>query len=350
MSLIISTPDALRQSVESATGGRNTILYDDKGLPSVMVVVPRFRIEDLEPALGTGVHPAFVVDGAEKSEIFIGKFPAVVLDDRALSLPGEDPQWATGPGDVARNLCKAKGPGWHVMTAHEWAAVALWCIVADHQPTGNTGFGRSHTATWQNGRRADGALPGVTSPAVARTITGSGPVHWTHDGSPAGITDVVGNVMEWVDLVQLRDGQIFTTGDNNYRALEADWVASGTFFDSPSAGDGAGTASLGPPTLAGSVTNYGHTNPSSGALADYNQAANWRDIATSGGHTPAQLLQQLLLAPWPDMRPVGAAKIRNYGTRYISRGGSWTSGSEAGMAYLGADGELSLGFRVAWIG
>lgn len=34
MSLQISIPDALRQSVEAASGGVNTVLYDDKGYPS----------------------------------------------------------------------------------------------------------------------------------------------------------------------------------------------------------------------------------------------------------------------------------------------------------------------------
>ena len=46
--LIISIKDAARQAVEGATGGKVTIMYDDKGYPSYMVRVPKFRIEDID--------------------------------------------------------------------------------------------------------------------------------------------------------------------------------------------------------------------------------------------------------------------------------------------------------------
>ena len=63
--------DTLRESVEAATGGKVTVLYDDKGYPSYMNVIPKFKVEDIDASLGTGVHPAFIVGGVEKSEIFI---------------------------------------------------------------------------------------------------------------------------------------------------------------------------------------------------------------------------------------------------------------------------------------
>ena len=90
---VIFTKDHLRTSVEAATGGKVTVLYDNKGYPSYMVVVPKFNIEDIMGAStwGTGVHPAFKVGGVEKSQIFIGQYQATVLDGRACSLPGKDP-------------------------------------------------------------------------------------------------------------------------------------------------------------------------------------------------------------------------------------------------------------------
>src|SRR5690554_4933769 len=91
MSVTISVPDALRQSVEAATGGVNTVMYDAKGYPSVMVVVPAFNLEDIDQSLGTGLHPAFRINGQDKSEIFVGKYQAILHDEHALSLPGQDP-------------------------------------------------------------------------------------------------------------------------------------------------------------------------------------------------------------------------------------------------------------------
>ena len=62
----IITKDSLRSSVEAATGGLCTVLYDDAGHPSFMRRIPKMRIEDLYPDLGlTGTHPAFIVNGVE---------------------------------------------------------------------------------------------------------------------------------------------------------------------------------------------------------------------------------------------------------------------------------------------
>ncbi|GIW22655.1 MAG: hypothetical protein KatS3mg068_1662 [Candidatus Sericytochromatia bacterium] len=50
-----------------------------------------FDNSHIDPSLGTGVHPAFLVNGVEKSEIFIGKFQSIVHDGVALSLPNQSP-------------------------------------------------------------------------------------------------------------------------------------------------------------------------------------------------------------------------------------------------------------------
>src|SRR3990172_6006858 len=170
---VIFTKDHLRTSVEAATGGKVTVLYDDKGYPSYMVVIPKFNIEDIMGAStwGTGVHPAFKVGGVEKSQIFIGQYQATVLDDRACSLPGKNPH-APDTYDNASYYCTTKGIGWHLMTNWEWAAVALWCLKNGFQPRGNTDYGRAHDATNEVGVRGDGGAPGYT-PSGGGTQTGS---------------------------------------------------------------------------------------------------------------------------------------------------------------------------------
>ena len=223
MTVTISMPDALRQSVEAASGGVNTVLYDSKGYPSIMCVVPRFNVEDIDPALGTGTHPAFLVGGIQKSEIFVGKYLARIHDNHALSLPGQDPS-ASINFDNANARCSAKGPGWHMMTNAEWSAVALWCWKNGFMPRGNTNYGRDHAQTYETGRRQDGLAPGLAE-GTARTLTGSGPVSWYHDNTPAGITDLCGNVYEWVRGLRLVNGEIQIIPDNNAAETEADHSA-----------------------------------------------------------------------------------------------------------------------------
>jgi hypothetical protein len=115
--------DTLRASVEAATGGKMTVMYDDKGYPCHMVVIPRFNLKDVEASgmLGTGVDPAFIVNDAEVPEVSIGTHQATVKDGRAFSLPAQDPAIYINY-DQARSYCAAKGEGWHLMTVHKRSA------------------------------------------------------------------------------------------------------------------------------------------------------------------------------------------------------------------------------------
>ena len=133
----IFVKDALRMSVEAASGGQMTVLYDDKGFPSYMVIIPKFNVEDIDPKYGTGVHPAFIVNGVQKPEIFIGAYQAKIYDNRACSIPHVDPTVNIN-FDNSKAACTNKGAGWHLMTNWEWAAVALWCLKNGFQPRGNT--------------------------------------------------------------------------------------------------------------------------------------------------------------------------------------------------------------------
>lgn len=198
------------------------------GYPSVMCVVPRFNIEDIDPALGSGTHPAFIVGGVQKSEIFVGKFLARVHDNHALSMPGQDPS-ASINFDTADARCSVKGPGWHMMTNAEWSAVALWCWKNGFMPRGNTKWGRDHAQTYETGRRQDGGAPGDAT-GTARTLTGSGPASWFHDNSPAGIADLTGNVWEWQRGLRLVDGEIQIIPDNNAAATDADHSDTSTLW------------------------------------------------------------------------------------------------------------------------
>jgi len=313
MSIIIASPDSMRAQVEAATGGAATVLYDDKGFPSLMHVIPKFRYEDLglDATFGTGVATAFLKGNTELPEIFLGQYQAQVHDGRAVSLPGRDAKTYINY-DNAKAACTAKGAGWHMMTAHEWAAVALWCHAQGFIPRGNTDYGRAHDANHELGRRQDGGTAGDGS-GSARILTGSGPASWRHDNSMGGIADLVGNVWEWQHGLKLVDGQIHLIEDNSWELDESDWTALGHHFSNE-----AGT-----PTLKNSA----------GTVEDTGISSTWDSLAKEAGYTESQLLQRLLISP-ASVPMQGRFYVNTSGERFPLRGGDWDNGSNAGLGAL----------------
>ncbi|MDR0760245.1 MAG: formylglycine-generating enzyme family protein [Treponema sp.] len=336
--------DTLLNSVLAASGGKLVIKYNVNGDPSVMVRIPRFNLEDIDPSLGNGPHPAFVVNGVVKSEIYIGAYQAILEKNCAISVPGQSPRVNIN-FDNAKAACVANGPGWHLMTAWEWAAVALWCMKNGFQPRGNTNYLKAYEAPWETG------TPAPDNP-TAKTLGGSGPVSWRHDGTLAGIADLVGNVWEWNDGLKIVDGQIYVPGDNNYTLAESDWPATGVFFDaSAGSGDRSGAADSGDPILSNAVSKYSETPtpPGGGDTGDFDYAyqGSWASMAVSTGFnglTDAvkKKMAQLLIAPklassgsaiFSDIK--GGVWVRNYGVRVPLRGGAWNDASGAGLGALG---------------
>ncbi|GHU52627.1 hypothetical protein AGMMS49975_08820 [Clostridia bacterium] len=197
----------------------NDILYDDVGDPSVMVKIPKFKVSDVIAGGSDSTHPAFIVNGVEKPFIWISKYQNIVNNGRAYSLPAQDPATYT-TFDQAWQYCKQKGPGWHLMTNAEFAALALWCKMNGFMPNGNNNYGKDIS---------ESALPPKALPTLLdsqannyrtlRTATGSGPVTWYHDNTPAGIADLNGNVWEWNNGLRLVSGEIQILANND----AADW-------------------------------------------------------------------------------------------------------------------------------
>ncbi|MEQ0923224.1 hypothetical protein ABLT40_05295, partial [Acinetobacter schindleri] len=192
--LTILIKDSLRQSVEVASGGLQTVLYTAGGQPTYMNIIQKFDMSTIDASL-SGTHPAFIVDGVEKPEIFIGTYQGRIVNGELLSLPNVDPTVSTNY-DNFLNAARASGNGHHLITNAEWSAVVLQCYKNDTQPMGNSYYGRSSEDPLLTGRRADGLNPGDTA-GTGRTLTGSGPVQWRHNGKENGIADLSGNVWEW---------------------------------------------------------------------------------------------------------------------------------------------------------
>lgn len=362
--------DDLRAAVEAASGGKTTVLYTAKGQPSYMNVVPKFMLEDVADvpgSLGAGVHPAFIVNGIEKSEFFYGAYQGIIKNGELLSLPNVNPS-RISTYDTFSNTARAAGAGWHVGTNAEWSALLLWCHKNGFIPRGNSNYGRSSDATFETGRRIDGGAPGATTgdPAV---LTGSGPASWRHDNTSGGISDLVGNIWEWQTGLRLMDGEIQIIPNND--AVTADLSAASAAWKAIRLSDGAlvapgtaGTAKFdspidtttgngGTPILSANIVNRNGTlgdNANTVGVMD----AVFNAITTAAGVTAPALMLALGLFRHKDVADSDRIYARNYGERLPIRGGGWDYGAVAGLRalYLLAprtDAGSSLGARPAFV-
>lgn len=199
----------------------NSIKTDDKGLPSVLCYVPKFKMSDVITGASDSTHPAFIVNGVERDGFYVSKFQNVAYANRAYSLPGEDPR-ASITADVARTYCEDKGEGWHLMSAMEWGAIALWCKKNGWLPYGNNNYGKDSRETMYK------AIPTYkdSNGQTCRVATGTGPVEWSHNKQLDGIYDLNGNVWEWVDGMRLVYGELQILENNNAADSENSKAAS----------------------------------------------------------------------------------------------------------------------------
>ncbi|MGR2849822.1 SUMF1/EgtB/PvdO family nonheme iron enzyme [Vibrio vulnificus] len=350
-----------KKAIEDASGGRNTILVDDQGNPNIMVRIPRFNYEDVNAAilakhgidlqLGEGTPTMFLTNGVPRGEVLIAKYLASSGKNGGCSVVGGVQPRTSVNYDQAKALCTAKGAGWHMMSIHEWAAIALWSLANDTVPRGNTNYGRSHENKLETARRADNGTPGDTS-GTGRTDTGKGPDTWAHDHSAWGVQDLVGNVWEWLDQMMLKNGQIITTLDNNPTIAEVNWHKHGAYFDSPS-DSMSGTGNVGSPILSNSVTKRNGPLDDDSHDYPYMNNSNWAGVTQSATYQKIELLRRLLIESEVTNSVTGGIWARNYGSRMPLRGGSWSRGSLAGLGALAlgdarSSSNSSIGFRPAF--
>jgi sulfatase modifying factor 1 len=363
--------DEARLALEAATGGKNTLLLDDMGMPSVMVRIPCFRWSDVVEGGEDAICSAFVVNGAVKNCIYISKYLNIIEYDRAYSLPNRDPA-NTLTIDTARKACARKGPGWHLMSNAEWAAIGHWCRKNGTIPHGNNKSGCDVTARHEYGIRASGDVS-ITI-ATARTLTGSGPNSWSHDGSPCGIFDLNGNVWDFVSGLRLKDGEIQIIQDND-SALNVDesetskhWKAidtsgqivlpgsANTFkYDGVNSGNSNQAAAIipGGVKLNTTVTNPQYTGDTKNGDHGYS-IMPFQKMYAESGVTAHILLKELGIYPVSTTLNNENLFARNYGERIALRGGSWYDGAASGLweLYLRDSRDFifpDIGFRAAFV-
>lgn len=300
-----------------------------------MNIIPAFNLEDIDPALGTGVHPAFIVGGVQKSELFIGTHIGSVSEDELISRPGVEPAHSRNH-DQFVTLARACGAGWHVMTNAEWSAVALWSYKNGTMPRGNTDYGRSSDAPHETARRMDLLEPGNTG-GNPRTRTGSGPATWRHDHTMHGISDLCGNVWELTPGMRIVDGEIHVIANNDAALTATDLAAGSAAWR---AIDGA-TGELVAPGHANAV-KYAASGTAAYTLVHAN-LAYFESMANPGSPpVSAAALQKLkAFGLFPVANTGLGGDTFGYdltGERLPVRGGGWYRGALAGVFAL----DLSL--------
>lgn len=327
MTYIMSPKDTFRQAVEAASGGKNTVLYDDKGYPSVMVRIPRFNLSDVIDGAPATPHPAFIVNNEVKDEILISKYQNIVHDGRACSVPGADPRTSI-TFDQAKAVCAAKGAGWHLMTNAEWAAIALWSKKNNTLPRGNNNYGADHAFAHEK------IVPALKD-ADGRTLrgkTGTGPANWSHDGTPDGIYDLNGNVWEWCDGLKVVDGRITVMTNNSFTTSESQWEQTKSYFDN----------------VGGLVLNSSRTAANGGVSKAFG------GLSAAASYAIPDLLKNLAIAPHDETSIDDVVYVNLEGERCALRGGSWGGGVVAGAFALSlnsarSDSSSDGGFRSAFV-
>ena len=227
----------------------NEILYDDKGVPSIMVKIPKKTYAQLGLGASTATFPAFIVNGQEVDAIWISKYLNIVQNGRAYSLPTQDPK-ASITFDSALKACTDKGAGWHLMTAFEWGALIAWCEQNNFIPLGNNSYGKHSSESVYK------AIPSNTPDSgkyANRTATGTGPLEWFHDKTPDGIADLCGNVWEWTGGIRSVYGELQILANNNAADGGNAQTASAATWKAIQASDGELITPNGSGTTSGSV-------------------------------------------------------------------------------------------------
>lgn len=196
--------DSLRQSVEAASGGKQTVLYSPKGQATFMSIFEKVDLSAFSDEL-TGTHPAFIIDGKEVSQLFIGTYQGTIINGELVSQP-----WATPTNGLLisayRNAISAMGAGHHLMTMPEWGLVAAYDNTGT-QTLGNTNAGSSHLDSTKKGK--------VIAGQVNQIYTGSGPVEFRLNAKYNGPSDLVGNRFQICDGFRFASDELQIVENNN---------------------------------------------------------------------------------------------------------------------------------------
>lgn len=301
-------------------------IYDNAGIPSIM---HRFTLVTNAKLFGGSEkpHPAFVIGGEVYDEIYISVYENCNINGKPYSLPYQK-AWVNITNDEAAAACFSKGEGWHMLTAVEWGLLANISLKNGTLPHGNTYSGKYHADAEECGELYDPVF----------TLTGSGPVAWTHDHTPEGVHDLSGNHWEMVRGLRVTGGTL-QAAQNNDAALDIDLTPNGDGWQNI-------MDDCGKPVRA-SVDEGITLTVSKNIDRDYD-GDNWKDVTIE---CESEQLKELALYAG---EPYAYLHIDSTDGEYFPiRGGSWGNGPTAGVFCMSMTDSRSflsrnLGFRSAY--
>ena len=305
---------------------RNEVIFDDRGIPDIMVV---FTPDEL------GL-PAEIRGKAVK-EYAISKYPNTLIGGVPYSMPYQQPAVNVNHDEAIR-LCESKGPGWHLLTNDEWAALAHQSRKNGTLPRGNTDCGKSHSHPEETGTTYKDAS------GSSKTLTGSGPVTWNHDHTAEGVADMCGNIFEHVGGIRFLNGQVQVI-PNNEAAAGAD--------QSKDSKEWTPLYTAGGDTIFYNVEDGEiKLQPVAPDSKDYD-GVPFVDLDGSALEVPEKLIE-LGLYPAPGYEGTDYFWLDTDGERIVLRGGYWAYGALAGVfSFSGSDSRAGVytpvGFRSALI-
>lgn len=305
---------------------RNEVIFDSRGIPDIMVV---FTPDEL------GL-PAEIRGKAVK-EYAISKYPNTLIGGVPYSMPYQQPAVNVNHDEAIR-LCESKGPGWHLITNDEWAALAHQSRKNGTLPRGNTDCGKNHSHPEETGTTYK------DSSGSSKTLTGSGPVTWNHDHTAEGVADMCGNIWEHVGGIRFVNGQVQVI-PNNEAAAGADQSKDSKEWTPLYTADGD--------TIYYDVEDGRiGLRPVEPDSKDYD-GVEFKELIGSAIDVPEKLIE-LGLYPAPGYEGTDYFWLDTDGERIVLRGGSWYAGAGAGVFYFdGSDSRASVywdvGFRSALV-
>ena len=304
---------------------RNEVIFDDRGRPDILVV---FTPDELKLP--------DTLKGRKVKEYAISKYPNTMIDGRPYSLPFMPPAVNVNHDEAIR-LCEAKGPGWHLITNDEWAALARQSWENDTVPTGNTNSGKSHSHPEQKGTTYQNSY--------GKTLAGSGPIEWNHDRTAEGVADMVGNVWEHVGGVRFLNGQAQII-PNNEAAAGADQSPDSKEWTAIYTPDGD-------PVYYNVKDGEIVLQPTAPEGKDYD-GVPFCDLHERADMDVPDKLIELGLYPAPGYEGEEYFWLDTDGERCVYRGGCWHYGTNAGVFYLNGNNSRSsvswgIGFRSALV-
>src|SRR5690606_37692125 len=127
----------------------NYAVVDKYGIPHWVVEIPRKNWDPSNLFSSSTIHPAFIVNGAQK-RIFIGKYQisqvSVGGNNRYVTWANQAVKHSINFDNMDTAISDLNNgttiTGFHMLTNAEWALVALLCKARALMPYGNNNYGR----------------------------------------------------------------------------------------------------------------------------------------------------------------------------------------------------------------